>query len=228
METTTESRPQAQEFTYPFQLTELRYAYDGLEPHMDAETLEIHHGKHHRSYVTNLNAALKDHPDFHGMTIEELLRGSERLPEPLRKAVHTQGGGHENHQFFWSILRPGPATQPTPTVQKLIETNFGSFDAFKRAFNEAVLKAFGSGWVCLAVSDKNPGKLQIVTLHDHESVVPMNMAGLLICDVWEHAYYLKHQNRRADYLEAFWNLVDWDGVDRRLARGVSGDAKARN
>jgi len=201
---------------YPFALPKLRFGYDALEPYMDAKTLEIHHSKHHAGYITNLNAALKDYPELHNMTIEDLLRNIERMPEAIRLTVRNQGGGHANHQFLWKVLKPGPATQPKGALLEALNKDFGSFEKFKTEFTDASLKLFGSGWVFLVIDPKDSGKFKIFSAKDHESVLYHGTPGLMICDIWEHAYYLKNQNRRADYLQAFWNIVDWDVVGVRL------------
>jgi Fe-Mn family superoxide dismutase len=201
---------------YPFTLPQLRYGYGTLEPYMDAKTLEIHHGKHHETYIKNLNAALKDYPELHDMGIEDLLRNIAAVPEKIRQIVRNQGGGHANHQFLWKILSPAPNKKPEGAILAAINQSFSSFEKFKTDFTNAAINLFGSGWVFLVVDLKENGKLRIFSAKDHDSVLYYGTPGLLICDVWEHAYYLKHQNRRPDYLEAYWNLVDWSVVDRRL------------
>jgi Fe-Mn family superoxide dismutase len=201
---------------YPYTLPKLRYAYDALEPYMDAKTLEIHHSKHHAAYIENLNKALQPYPAFQQMTIEELLSNIKKVPEAIRLTVRNQGGGHANHQFFWKILKPGPETKPQGALLEAINKDFGSFDQFKKTFSEAAVKLFGSGWEFLVMDPKDGGKLKLFSAKDHESVIPRGTPGLLICDVWEHAYYLKHQNRRAEFLEDFWQMVDWEVVGQRL------------
>lgn len=208
--------PEANAPTYPFVLPKLRYGYDDLEPYMDAKTLEIHYSKHHASYITNLNAALKDTPELHNMTIEELLRNIDKVPEKIKLTVRNQGGGHANHQFLWKILSPGPQKPPQGALLEAINQSFGSFEKFRAEFTEAAVKLFGSGWVFLVIAPKEDGKLKIFSAKDHDSVLYYGTPGLLICDVWEHAYYLKHQNRRPEYLEAYWSLVDWGVVGHRL------------
>ena len=201
---------------YPFVLPPLRFAYDALEPFFDRETLRLHHQRHHQAYIDNLNAVLQDYPQFHQMTIEKLLRHLNEVPEVIRTTVRNQGGGHANHQFFWKILTPAAAKVPTGDLAEAIARDFGSFEKLKTAFNEAGLKLFGSGWVFIVVEPKNDGKLKVSTTQNQDSVLLEGLPGLLCCDVWEHAYYLKYQNRRAEYLEAFWNVVDWDVVAKRL------------
>lgn len=201
---------------YPFVLPELKFSYADLEPLMDARTVEIHHSKHHAGYVKNLNAALKDHPDFHSWTIEEILRNLQKLPGAIRKTVKNNGGGHANHTFFWEILKPAPSPKCPPLLAHAAETSFGSLAGLKTEFGQAVLGVFGSGWVFLVSDPKQGGKLRILSLPNHESVLSLGLPGLLICDVWEHAYYLKHQNRRGDFFECYWKLVDWEAVNRRF------------
>ncbi|MBW4471500.1 MAG: superoxide dismutase [Stenomitos rutilans HA7619-LM2] len=201
---------------YPFPLPALRFAYDALEPFIDAETMQVHHQLHHQTYINNLNAAIKDYPQLHQMSIEDILRQLDQVPESIRATVRNQGGGHANHQFFWKILKPGPATTPEGVLGEAIAQAFESFDNFKTQFHAAGLKLFGSGWVFLVVDPKDGSKLKIHTTANQDSVLLEGLPGLLCCDVWEHAYYLKYHNRRADYLEAFWHVVDWDVVARRL------------
>lgn len=205
--------------TYPFPLPKLRFDYNALEPYIDEQTMRLHHQKHHQGYLDKLNAALADHPDLHQMSIEEILLHYPQLPEDLKPIVRTQGGGHANHQFFWKILKAVPGTGPTEAVGPLAEAineSFGSFAAFQSAFTEAALKVFGSGWAFLVLDPKNGGKLKVHTTANQDSVLLEGLPGLLCCDVWEHAYYLKYQNRRAEYLAAFWNVVDWEIVGHRL------------
>ena len=189
--------------TYPFRLPELKFSYEALEPYMDAKTLEIHHTKHHAGYVTNLNIALKEFPELHNMTVEDLLRNIETIPESIRETVRNQGGGHANHQFFWKILKTGPASEPSGEFAALLNKDFGSFEKFRNAFDEAVIKLFGSGWVFLVVDPKDNEKLKIKSMKNHNSVLSEGTPGLLICDVWEHAYYLKHQKSQGRFLQSF-------------------------
>ena len=201
---------------YPFPLPTLRFSYDALEPFIDAQTMRVHHQLHHQTYINNLNAAIKDYPQLHQMSIEDILRHLDQVPETIRETVRNQGGGHANHQFFWKILKPAPANIPEGVLAKVIAETFDSFDNFKAQFQSAGMKLFGSGWVFLGVDPKAEGKLKIHTTANQDSVLLEGLPGLLCCDVWEHAYYLKYQNRRADYLEGFWHVVDWDVVARRL------------
>lgn len=201
--------------TYPFKLRALPYAFDALEPFVDRETMQIHHDKHHQTYVDNLNTAIKDLPALHNRTIEDILRNLNEVPEAARTAVRNHGGGHANHQLFWKILKRNDGKTPTGELLKAIEVSFGSFDDFKMKFNDAGAKLFGSGWVFLVQNPSN-GKLEIVTRPNQDSVLTEHLPALLGNDVWEHAYYLKYRNKRADYLAAWWNIVNWDVVHERL------------
>ena len=201
--------------TYPFALEPLPFAYEALEPHIDAATMRIHHQKHHQAYITNLNAALKDYPELHGFSIEELLLRDSDLPVAIRQTVHDQGGGHLHHQYFWKMLKPSAAgAQPIGTLAQAITREFGSFDAFKKKFVEVGVKHFGSGWVFLAV-DGESGKLDVFSRPGHDNILVENRTVLLLNDVWEHAYYLEYQSARADYLNAFWNIVNWEYVNQQ-------------
>ena len=197
-----------------FTLPPLPYATDALEPHIDQRTMEIHHGKHHQAYVTNLNAALKDHPDLQAKTIEELLRGINQVPEAIRTAVRNNGGGHYNHTMFWEIMRPGGPREPEGGVADAIRGAFGGLDELKKAVTEAGMKRFGSGWSWLVVD--NGGKLLVISTANQDSPIMDNHTPILGVDVWEHAYYLNYQNRRADYVEAWWNVIDWNAVAKNL------------
>jgi Fe-Mn family superoxide dismutase len=202
--------------TYPFVLAPLPFAYDALEPYIDAATMQIHHDKHHLAYITHLNAALKGYPELHDFSIEELLRRCNELPVTIRQTVHDQGGGHLHHQFFWKILKPGvDGSRPTGALAQAIARDFGSFDAFKTKFVETGTKHFASGWVFLVVNPAD-GKLEVLSRPDHDSVLLEKKTALLINDLWEHAYYLKYQSDRADYLNAFWNVINWEYVNQRL------------
>ncbi len=196
-----------------FSLPHLPYAFDALEPHIDAKTMEIHHGKHHQAYVTNLNKALEGKPELESKTIEQLISGISSLPEAIRTAVRNNGGGHINHSLFWTLLNGKGGGQPTGELAAAINSNFGSFDAFKEKFAQAGLGRFGSGWSWLVVSG---GKLVIGSTPNQDNplmdVSDFKGKPIFGLDVWEHAYYLKYQNRRADYIAAFWNIVDWQAV----------------
>jgi superoxide dismutase, Fe-Mn family len=197
------------------ELPPLPYAYDALEPHIDKETMTLHHDKHHAAYVTNLNAAIEKHPELAGKSVEDLLRDLNAVPEDIRGAVRNNGGGHANHTMFWNIMGPGGGGAPTGKIADVIASSFGGFDNFKKAFNDAGIKQFGSGWAWLVRTAA--GKLEIVSSANQDN--PMSSGGKPIFgnDVWEHAYYLKYQNRRADYLAAFWSVVNWAEVEKRYA-----------
>ena len=202
-----------------FTLPALGYAFDALEPHIDAKTMEIHHGKHHAAYVNNLNAALKDQPGLREKSIEALLADLDAVPEAIRPAVRNNGGGHANHTLFWDILTPGGPATPSGALADGINSAFGSLDGLKTAMNEAGTKRFGSGWAWLIADG---GKLVVASTPNQDTpLMGKSLAGvsgvpLLGIDVWEHAYYLHYQNRRPDYLAAIWNVVNWDKVAARL------------
>lgn len=195
-----------------FELPLLPYAYEALEPFIDSETMHIHHDKHHAAYVTNLNAALEKHPELSGKPIEELLKNVEAIPEDIRIAVRNHGGGHANHSLFWSIMGPKTGGEPQGILKAAIEKQFGSFGQFQDQFAQAANKHFGSGWAWLV--KKQDGSLAIMSLPNQDSPLSQNMTPVLCLDVWEHAYYLKYQNKRADYIAAWWNVVNWDAVNR--------------
>jgi superoxide dismutase, Fe-Mn family len=195
------------------ELPPLPYEYDALEPHIDARTMEIHHTKHHQAYVTNLNAAL-DGTDWADKSIDEVLANLDALPEDKRTAVRNNGGGHWNHTFFWQIMKPNGGGEPSGALVDAIESTFGGVDALKAQVNDAGVKRFGSGWTWL-VRDAG-GALTVVSTPNQDSPVMEGQTPILGIDVWEHAYYLKYQNRRPDYLEAWWNVIDWEVVGRRL------------
>ncbi len=199
---------------YPFQLPELGYAYDALEPHIDARTMEIHHSKHHNGYTSKLNAALEGHSDLHKYSAEQLLRGLDGLPESVRTAVRNNGGGFHNHALFWDILTPGGPDAPSGALGSAIDSAFGSVDALKEKLNGAAGSQFGSGWGWLTVSPF--GDLQVMSTANQDSPLLRGYTPILGVDVWEHAYYLHYQNRRPDYLGAIWNLVNWDRVAARF------------
>ena len=197
------------------QLPPLPYGYDALEPHIDTLTMQIHHDKHHAAYLNNLNAALEKHPELQATPVEELLADLSRVPEDIRTAVRNNGGGHVNHTMFWEIMGPGAGGAPTGAIGEAIRSSFGSFDAFKDQFAKAAVARFGSGWAFLA---DNKGTLAIESTPGHDTPIMEGRKALLIVDVWEHAYYLKYQNRRADFVAAWWNLVNWAEVNRRFAK----------
>jgi Fe-Mn family superoxide dismutase len=211
----------------PYRLPPLKFAYDALEPAIDEATMRLHHDKHHQTYVDNVNAALQKHPEWLGMTIEQVLARLHELPDDIRETVRNQGGGHANHQFFWKILTPGGAPEgPTGDLKTAIDGTWGSFDAFKTAFEDRAAKQFGSGWAFLVAHPRRDFALEILTLPNQDSLLtlPKPSPGLLTCDLWEHAYYLKYNNRRADWVKAFWSLVNWPYVAERFA-GVKAGKK---
>ena len=198
----------------PFTLPPLPYAPDVLEPYIDKMTMEIHHGKHHNAYVTNLNKALESAPELAGKTVEELLADNCAIvPEKIRTAVRNNGGGHINHSMFWTIMAPGAGGAPVGHVAQAITGTFGSFDSFKEKVNAAGATRFGSGWAWLV---KSGGKLDIVSTANQDSPVMEGKFPVMGIDVWEHAYYLKYQNRRPDYLAAWWNVINWPEVEARF------------
>ncbi len=200
-----------------FTLPPLPYAHDALEPHIDTQTMEIHHGKHHNAYVTNLNAALEKYPELQGKSIEELLaNNASAVPEDIRTAVRNNGGGHANHSFFWQILKKNEGGQPSGALAEAINQKFGSLDAFKAEFKKAAGGRFGSGWAWLVLD--NDGTVSVTSTANQDSPLMEGKTPLLGLDVWEHAYYLKYQNRRPDYVDAFWNVVNWDEVGSRYER----------
>jgi Fe-Mn family superoxide dismutase len=192
------------------ELPDLPYGFDALEPHIDARTMEIHHDKHHNGYVTKLNAALEGHADLQGKSVEDLLRGINNVPEDIRTAVRNHGGGHANHTLFWQILAPGGGQEPKAELAEAINGTFGSFNEFKDQFTQAALGRFGSGWAWLVVDGSN--KLQLYSTANQDSPLMEGHTPILGIDVWEHAYYLNYQNRRPDYVDAWWNVVNWDKV----------------
>jgi superoxide dismutase, Fe-Mn family len=201
-----------------FELPSLPYAFDALEPHIDARTMEIHHGKHHATYVSNLNKALEGHADLQNKSLEDLVSSPDSLPEDIRTAVRNNGGGHYNHSLFWQMLSPNGGGEPTGELAQAITSAFGSFSAFKEAFEKAGMGRFGSGWAWLGLKN---GELTILSLPNQDAPLMEGLTPILGVDVWEHAYYLKYQNRRADYLSSVWNVINWQEVDRlyRQARG---------
>jgi Fe-Mn family superoxide dismutase len=194
-------------------LPPLPYPSDALEPHIDKQTMEIHHGKHHNAYVTNLNAALEKHPQLQSKSIEDLLRGINSVPEDIRTAVRNNGGGHANHSMFWQIMGPKAGGAPTGAIADAIKSAFGGFDTFKEEFKKAGVGRFGSGWAWLI---DNGGRLTIESSANQDSPLMENKKIVMGLDVWEHAYYLKYQNRRPDYIDAWWNVVNWTEVNKRL------------
>ncbi|MEM9293551.1 MAG: superoxide dismutase [Acidobacteriota bacterium] len=200
-------------------LPDLPYAYDALEPHIDAKTMEIHHGRHHNGYVTKLNGALEGSAELAAKSLDDLLRGIDSVPEAIRTAVRNNGGGHANHSLFWPTLSASGGGEPTGKLADAIQSELGGFDSFKKSFSSAAGTQFGSGWGWLAV-DGN-GQLQVYGTANQDSPLMQGHTPILGLDVWEHAYYLHYQNRRPDYIEAFWNLVDWNVVGQRYADAIA-------
>jgi Fe-Mn family superoxide dismutase len=197
------------------ELPKLPYAYDALEPHIDKETMTLHHDKHHQTYVTNLNAAIEKHPELGSMSALDLIKDLSKVPDDIKAAVRNNGGGHVNHTMFWTIMGPGKGGAPTGRIGEAIASTFGDFETFKKSFSEAGTKQFGSGWVWLVKT--SAGKLEIASTPNQDNPISVGNAPIFGNDVWEHAYYLKYQNRRADYLGAWWNVVNWDEINKRLA-----------
>ncbi len=200
-----------------FELPPLPYDFNALEPHIDAQTMQIHHDKHHGTYVSNLNSALEKYPDLQNKSVEDLLRDINSIPEDIRTAVRNNGGGHANHSMYWVIMGPNGGGQPSGALADAINQTFGDFESFKQQFNDAGAKRFGSGWVWLV---RDPGgKLSITSSANQDSPYMDGLYPIMGNDVWEHAYYLKYQNRRPEYLAAWWNVVNWDEVARRFESG---------
>ena len=195
-----------------YSLPQLPYEYDALEPHIDKETMNIHHTKHHNTYVTNLNNALEGHDDLLSKSIEELVANLDAVPESIRTAVRNNGGGHANHSLFWQLLSPNGGGEPKGEVADAINSKFGSFEKFKEEFAKAATGRFGSGWAWLVV---NNGQVEITSTPNQDSPLTEGKTPILGLDVWEHAYYLKYQNRRPEYITNFWNVVNWDEVEKR-------------
>ena len=198
-----------------FELPALPYATNALEPHIDTKTMEIHHGKHHNAYVTNLNKALENHPDLQSKSLEDLLTSLDSLPEAIRMAVRNNGGGHANHTLFWQLMGPGKGGEPGGDLAAAINAAFGSFATFKEKFAAAGVGRFGSGWAWL-IAEKG-GVVSITSTPNQDTPVMEGKTPILGLDVWEHAYYLNYQNRRPDYIAAWWNVVNWDEVAKRYA-----------
>jgi Fe-Mn family superoxide dismutase len=198
-----------------FQLPDLPYDFDALEPHIDTATMQIHHGKHHQTYVNNLNAAIEKAPELAGKSIDELVRGIDSVPESVRTAVRNNGGGHWNHSMFWQWMAPNAGGEPGGKVGKAINDAFGGFDKFKEQWSAAGAARFGSGWVWL-IGDG--GKLSITSTPNQDNPLMEGKTAILGLDVWEHAYYLRYQNKRPDYITAWWNVVNWEEVETRFSR----------
>lgn len=204
--------------TMAFELPDLPYAKDALEPHIDAKTMEIHHGKHHQGYVTKTNAALEEHPELQSKSIEELLSNISAIPEDIRTKVRNAGGGHANHSLFWKILSPNGGGEPDGDLSDAIDEKFGSLDKFKEKFANAATGQFGSGWAWLVVN--KDGDLEVTSTANQDSPMMEGLRPILGLDVWEHAYYLKYQNRRGDYVDHFWKIVKWKEVARNYSQAT--------
>jgi len=213
METKTATTNENKSATYPFELPPLGYAFDALAPFIDAETMELHHDKHHQAYVDKLNDALKEQEDLQNLTIEELLAKVDSLPDAIKSAIRNNGGGHANHSMFWTIMKKNENGKPSGALAEAIDRDFGSFEDFKTKFNDAGVKQFGSGWVFLIA---NNGKLEIKSMPNQDTPLMQKVTPILGNDVWEHAYYVTYRNRRPEYLKAWWNVVDWDKVSERF------------
>ncbi|PSB33550.1 superoxide dismutase [Chlorogloea sp. CCALA 695] len=198
-----------------FELSPLPYNYDALDPYIDAQTMQVHHDLHHQAYVNNLNAALEKYPELQSKSPEELIKDLSNLPQDITGAVRNNGGGHVNHTMFWQIMAPNAGGEPTGAVAQAISENFGDFESFKQKFNDAGTKQFGSGWVWLVRT--TDGKIEITSSPNQDNPMSSGNFPIMGNDVWEHAYYLKYQNRRAEYLKQWWNVVNWDEVNNRLA-----------
>jgi Fe-Mn family superoxide dismutase len=201
---------------YPYSLPTLNYSYDALEPYIDKMTMEIHHTKHHQAYINNLNSALEKYSEFHNLELEEILKKLNQLPEEIKTAVRNNGGGHYNHSLFWEIMKPNGGGEPKGKLKEEIEKNFGSFEEFKKLFSETAIKHFGSGWGWLVLSSDR--KLKVYSLLNQDTPLMNGDIPIMGIDVWEHAYYLKYQNRRAEYIEAWWNVVNWDKIEENLSK----------
>lgn len=202
-----------------FELPQLPYAYDALEPHIDARTMEIHHSKHHAAYTSNLNGALESAPELAGKSVEEILTDLNAVPEGVRMAVRNNGGGYANHSLFWSIMASEGGGEPDGSLAEAIGSAFGDFASFKDQLSKAAVGRFGSGWGWLAVG--GGGSLQVLSTPNQDSPLSGGMTPILGVDVWEHAYYLNYQNRRADYVAAWWNVVNWAEVDKRFQEAAA-------
>ncbi|MFN7088905.1 MAG: superoxide dismutase [Candidatus Paceibacteria bacterium] len=201
---------------YPYALPSLPYPYDALEPYIDKMTMEIHHTKHHQGYVNNLNSALEKYPEFHNLELEEILKNLNQLPEEIRTVVRNNGGGHYNHSLFWEIMKPNGGGEPKGKLAEEIKNNFGSFENFKNLFSETALRHFGSGWAWLVLTSEQ--KLKIYSLPNQDNPLMNGDLPIMGIDVWEHAYYLKYQNRRNEYIKSWWNVVNWEKIGENFVR----------
>lgn len=203
-----------------YELPPLPYDYNALAPTIDEQTMHLHHDKHHQAYITNLNAALQGQDQLASLAVDDLMRRINDVPDNIRTAVRNNGGGHSNHSMYWQIMTPNGGGSPTGEIANAIQQAFGSFDAFKSAFNDAGVKQFGSGWAWL-VADQS-GKLQVISTANQDSPLMNGLYPIMGNDVWEHAYYLTYQNRRPDYLNAWWNVVNWDEINKRYSQARGG------
>lgn len=199
-----------------FELPKLPYSYDALEPYIDARTMEIHYSKHHAGYVNNLNAALEKHPELKNKDVEDLLKDLDNIPNDIRTSVRNNGGGHYNHSIFWTIMGPKVEEKPFGKLAEKIDKTFGSFENFKEEFSKAAVSRFGSGWAWLVTDDF--GNMSIISTPNQDNPISFGLKPILGLDVWEHAYYLKYQNRRIEYIEAWWNVVNWKEVENRFEK----------
>ncbi len=203
-----------------FELPPLPYEYNALEPYIDEQTMHLHHDKHHQAYVNNLNTALESAPQLASLSVDQLMRRITDVPDTVRTAVQNNGGGHSNHSMFWQIMGPNGGGQPSGSLAQAITTTFGSLDQLKTAFNDAGAKRFGSGWAWLVLNAQ--GQLQVISTANQDSPLMQGLYPVMGNDVWEHAYYLKYQNRRPDYLNAWWNVVNWTAVQQRFDQAQQG------
>jgi Fe-Mn family superoxide dismutase len=201
---------------YPYSLPQLPYSYDSLEPYIDKMTMEIHHTKHHQTYINNLNSALEKYSEFHNLELEEIFKNLNQLPEEIRTTVRNNGGGHYNHTLFWEIMNPNGGGEPGGKLKEEIEKNFGSFEEFKKLFSEIAVKHFASGWAWLSITPDK--KLKVYSLLNHDNPLMNGDIPIMVLDVWEHAYYLKYQNRRAEFVENWWHVVNWDKIEENLLK----------
>ena len=201
------------------QLPPLPYAFDALEPHIDAKTMEIHHGKHHATYVSKLNGALEAHAALMEQPLDQLLADLSKVPESIRMVVRNNGGGHYNHSLFWKMMKAGGGGAPQGELADAIRSTFGSFDDFKQKMSDAGVNRFGSGWAWLVVNKDK--KLELISTANQDTPIPLGAKAVIGVDVWEHAYYLKYQNRRADYLKAWWNVVNWDKASENFKKAMA-------
>ena len=203
---------------YPYSLPPLPYSYEALEPYIDKMTMEIHHTKHHQGYINNLNNALEKYSEFHNLELEDILKNLNQLPEEIRIAVRNNGGGHYNHTLFWEIMKPNGGGEPKGKLKEEIKKTFGSFEEFKKLFSETAIKHFGSGWAWLVITPDK--KLKVYSLLNQDNPLMNGDIPIMGIDVWEHAYYLKYQNRRNEYVEAWWNVINWDKIEENLLKNL--------